>query len=71
VDALRQEKLYKVKRKFQKLDKSKQNLETSLVEFMSAKKEGNIYRMAMHEERMDRQKRIQSAKKETLLKKIM
>jgi chaperonin cofactor prefoldin len=45
----RREKLHQLQAKFEKLSNSKRSLDTSMVEFMSAKKESNAYRMLEHE----------------------
>lgn len=67
----REEKIQALRSKFDKQEENKKNVTHSLNEFMSAKKESNMYRMFDHNEKMKKIRRGQSAYKKNLVEKII
>lgn len=67
----RNDKLKGLQKKFDKIDQSKKNLEKSQIDYMSAKREENMFRRLDHGEKFKRVKRGQSAYKRHLVEKIL
>ena len=60
-----------LKDKFLRQEESRKNVDHSLHEFMSTKKESNMYRFLDHDEKMQKVRRGQSAYKKNLVDRIL
>mmetsp|Transcript_4715 Transcript_4715/g.8052 ORF Transcript_4715/g.8052 Transcript_4715/m.8052 type:complete len:228 (-) Transcript_4715:321-1004(-) len=67
IEEQRKEKMSRLQEKFNKLEMSKRGLDSSMVDYVSAKKESNMYKMMEHEDNLKQVKRGQSAYKRDLI----
>ena len=67
----REERNEKLQEKFDKIEQQKKNIDSSHLEFMSTKREQNLFKIRDHRKVLNRIQRGQSAKKSALMEKLM
>jgi hypothetical protein len=66
-----EEKNSKLRHKFEVVENRASNYDNSLVDFMTAKRDQNEYKVAYHKQNLNRVRRVQSAYKRHLVEKLV